>query len=169
MNKAAWNHNETCLKQNMLENHEKLQNIKNDNFGRKENFSTKNIEDCRMAIKVRSKMVNVKEHFKGMNKNKKNGLTREACSTGCGESQSHVLSCSDYEKFREGLNMSQLKDGILQGGACPQGQDGHKLVQEKVDRIPAVRSKVCGGEERITSVIRCNTPISALKYKYEYN
>ena len=66
-----------------------------------------------MAIRVRSNMVKVKENFKGMHKKKENGLTCEACSTGCEESQSHVLRCSAYEKFREGRNMSKLEDVVV--------------------------------------------------------
>ena len=65
-----------------------------------------------MAIRVRSNMVKVKENFKSMHKKKENGLTCEACTTGCEESQSHILRCSAYEKFREGRNMSKLEDVV---------------------------------------------------------
>ena len=37
--------------------------------------------------------------------------------------------------------------GVLQGGACPQGQDGHKVVQVIVGRIPAAQQASWGSVE----------------------
>ena len=112
VNDAVWINNEKCIKEDIANNYKKLQNIKNDNFGRKDYLSSKSIENCRMNMRVRSHMVKVKQNFKNLHKNKPNGLFCEYCKKTEVESQIHVLSCTAYKKLREGLDLSKHEDMI---------------------------------------------------------
>ena len=109
VNKAVQIHNEQYLKDKMGE---KLKDIKTDSFGRKEYLSSKSIENSRVMIRIRSKMVHVKENFKNMYKNRTNGLTCDSCQNQQVESQIHVLVCPAYNKLREGLTLSKQDDLI---------------------------------------------------------
>ena len=64
VNDAVWLNNEKCIKEDIANIYKKLQNIKDDNFGRKEYLSSKSIGNCRMTMRVRSHMVKVKQNFK---------------------------------------------------------------------------------------------------------
>ena len=74
------------------------------------NLSSKSIEDVRMTMRLRSNMVNVKENFKNLHKNRANGLLCESCENKEVESQIHVLSCTAYTELREGLNLTKQED-----------------------------------------------------------
>ena len=111
--KAVWNHNESWLKDKIENRYEKLQDLRNDNFGRKEYLASKSIDNCRMMMRVRSNMVKVKENFKNMYKNRRNGLSCDSCQGKEVESQSHVLLCPAYDKFRDGLDLTKQDDLIL--------------------------------------------------------
>jgi hypothetical protein len=110
--KAVWKHNEIMLKDKIVINYDKLQDLKNDNFGRKDYLSSKSIDNCRMMMRMRSKMVNVKENFKNMYKNRRNGLSCDSCQSQEVESQSHVLLCPAYDKLRDGLDLAKQDDLI---------------------------------------------------------
>ena len=103
---AVTNHNEQCLKDKMGE---KLKDIVNDSFGRKEYLSSKSIEHSRTMIRIRSKMLHVKENFKNMYKKRTNGLKCDSCLTQV-ETQAHVLVCPAYDKLREGLQLNNQDD-----------------------------------------------------------
>ena len=111
--KAVWNHNESWLKDKIENRYEKLQDLRNDNFGRMEYLASKSIDNCRMMMSMRSNMVNVKENFKNMYKNRRNELSCDSCQGKEVESQSHVLLCSAYDKFRDGLDLTKQDDLIL--------------------------------------------------------
>jgi hypothetical protein len=106
VNRAVRKHNELCLKEKMGE---KLQDIKSDSFGRKQYLEAKSIETSRMTIRIRSKMVQVKENFKNMYKNKPNGLKCDSCLAQV-ETQAHVVVCPAYDKLREGLTLTNMDD-----------------------------------------------------------
>ena len=95
-----------------LRSDQKLQDLRNDNFGRKEYLASKSIDNCRMRMRVRSNMVKVKENFKNMYKNRRNGLYCDSCQGKEVESQSHVLLCPAYDKFRDGLDLTKQDDLI---------------------------------------------------------
>ena len=57
-------------------------------------------------------MVNVKENFKNMYKNRRNGLSCDSCQSQEVESLSHVLLCSAYDKVRDGLELTKQDDLI---------------------------------------------------------
>ena len=111
--KAVWKHNELWLKDKIANNYEKLQDLRNDNFGRKDYLASKSIDNCRMMMRIRSKMVNVKENFKNMYKNRRNGINCESCNNQEVESQSHVLVCLAYDKLRNGLDLTKQNDLII--------------------------------------------------------
>ena len=103
---AVTNHNEQCLKDKMGE---KLKDIVNDSFGRQEYLSSKSIEHSRTMIRIRSKMLHVKDNFKNMYKNRTNGVKCDSCLTQV-ETQAHVLVCPAYDKLREGLQLNNQDD-----------------------------------------------------------
>ena len=103
---AVTNHNEQCLKDNMGE---KLKDIVNESFGRKEYLSSKSVEHSRTMIRIRSKMLHVKDNFKNMYKKRTNGLKCDSCLTQV-ETQAHVLTCPAYNKLREGLQLDKQDD-----------------------------------------------------------
>ena len=100
------------LKDKIVNNYEKLEDLKNDNFGRKDYLSSKSIDNFRMMMRMRSKMVNVKENFKNMYKFRRNGLSCDSCQSQEVESQSHVLRCPAYDKLRVGLDLTKQDDLI---------------------------------------------------------
>ena len=59
------------------------------------------------------KMVNVKENFKNMYKNGRNGIYCDSCHSQEVESQSHVLFCLAYVKLRNGLDLTKQDDLII--------------------------------------------------------
>ena len=109
VNKAVWMDYELYLRNKMGG---KLEDIKSDSFGRKDYLSNKSIENSRMMIRIRSKMVHVKDNFKNMHKNKTNGLACESCNKVQTETQAHVVMCPAYNKLREGLTLSNQDDLI---------------------------------------------------------
>ena len=109
VNKAVWMDYELYLRNKMGG---KLEDIKSDSFGRKDYLSNKSIENSRMMIRIRSKMVHVKDNFKNMHKNKTYGLACESCNKVQTETQAHVVMCPAYDKLREGLTLSNQDDLI---------------------------------------------------------
>eukprot|EP00092_Neocalanus_flemingeri_P071336 GFUD01087667.1.p1 GENE.GFUD01087667.1~~GFUD01087667.1.p1 ORF type:complete len:113 (-),score=21.46 GFUD01087667.1:430-768(-) len=95
----------------MENDYKKLDDIKSDNFGRKDYLFHKSIENSRLMIRIRSKMVQVKDNFRNMYKNKKNGLNCDSCKSHT-ETQTHLLLCPAYDKLRVGLTLTDQDDLI---------------------------------------------------------
>ena len=95
----------------------KLADIKDEDFRKaQEYFNDKSIYTCRMAFKIRSKMVpEIPGNFKNKFRKKEgddvdSGLRCKYCTDGVIMTQCHCLSCSAWEELRHGLDLTDIKD-----------------------------------------------------------
>ena len=86
-----------------------VQEILNDNFERKPYITNLHSGDAKMRFKISSQMVpEVKMNFQSESKFKSELWECKGC--GKRDTQSHLMSCKDYEDLRQGKDLSNDKD-----------------------------------------------------------
>ena len=90
----------------------KMKDIMNEEIGQpKDYMSTTCIADARLQFRIRTNMVECKGNMKGQFKD--GDYTCPGCNViGSVEDQSHILRCSAYEDYRQGLDLAKNEDLI---------------------------------------------------------
>ena len=73
-------------------------------------MENKAVGDCRVIFRIRTEMLDLKENMK--NRYRATDTNCEACDDHVPESQSHVMVCKAYERFRVGRNLGEDKDMV---------------------------------------------------------
>ena len=91
-----------------LQSYDKLENLKEEEFGQKDYLKTLTMEEARMFFRVRTKMVKCKLN---QSSDPRNRASLWRCS-GCGyiDSQTHILHCPSYQDLREGKDLNSDRD-----------------------------------------------------------
>ena len=100
---------EAELKKEINEKYSKLEeiNTEEENFEAKPYLQELNLVQARTKFKLRSRMLEVKNNYKG--EHKKTNLLCEGCKVSI-ETQDHVLYCPYYSDLRQGIDLSCDKD-----------------------------------------------------------
>ena len=107
--KAILEKNEKELK-NGLEKFQKVKEYSGENFQQKDYFKILNLHEARSVFKFRAKMTQyTKFNFKNDPQYRKDLWNCSSCKTNI-DTQSHILWCESYKKFREGKDLNSNKD-----------------------------------------------------------
>ena len=116
--KKAVSEHHTKVMMDEVKTKSKLDDIKGDNFEEVQPyFYSKSVEHARMAFKVRTHMVqDIPGNFKNRYKKKgsvSNGLICPHCEDGEEMTQSHCVTCMEWEDIRVGLDMNNIDDLVV--------------------------------------------------------
>ena len=109
LNNAVHEKNEADLVSS-FERYSKLEDIKNKVYGIKTYLKEMTMQDSRMMLRVRSRMVPCKMNFSSKRANVETSWKCHSCMSGSIETQSHILYCEAYRGLREGKSLSSDKD-----------------------------------------------------------
>ena len=104
--KKAKEEEEKDLKERMKK-YQKLQDVIDEDYGRKSYFDEMTMKDSKLWFRVRSKMIKCKMNFSS---DKKNSDTLWLCECGCVDTQSHLMWCEQYAQLREGRALDSDQD-----------------------------------------------------------
>ena len=93
-----------------VERYTKLDDIKNDSYGIKSYLREMSMQNARMMLRIRSKMVQCKMNFSSKKSNIETAWKCHSCMSFAIDTQSHILYCEAYSPLREGKSLSSDKD-----------------------------------------------------------
>ena len=89
---------------------EKLEGIKYEKYEMKSYVKDMSMQDARMMMRIRSRMIKCKMNFSSERVNIETSWKCRACCSGAIETQSHILYCEAYQPLREGKSLSSDED-----------------------------------------------------------
>ena len=94
-----------------MEKYEKLDKVKVDDPTLTKGYmENKAVGDCRVIFRIRTKMLDLKDNMR--NRYRASNKNCEACDDQLPESQSHVMVCKAYQRFRVGRDLGEDKDMV---------------------------------------------------------
>ena len=109
---ASKEKNEKELKER-IKKFDKLEAIKDENFGRKEYLEELTLEKARINFKLRSRMLKCKLNYSSEKSNVNSSWRCDSCMRMVQlsiESQPHILVCPAYKELRVGKSLESIED-----------------------------------------------------------
>ena len=101
------------IKKDILEASErytKLEDMKNESYGTKSYLREMSMQNARMMLRIRRKMVQCKMNFSSKRSNIETAWKCDSCMSEAIDTQSHILYCEAYKPLREGKSLESDKD-----------------------------------------------------------
>ena len=90
-----------------MKKYQKLQDVIEEDYGKKSYLDEMSSKDAKLWFRVRSKMIKCKMNFSS---DKKNRETLWLCDCGCIDTQSHLMWCRQLDHLREGSVLDSDQD-----------------------------------------------------------